>query len=249
MNESIAISLAKLERTEKHIDTLRDEVMGYLADEPSEIITEPDGTIKLKFITDCPPIIPILAGEIIYHIRSVLDHLAFALVSANITGMRLPEGWERRCQFPIHATLPKGYAVPPVPIKRFHEYLPGISIKAYTFLEGLQPYYTRGNGNQTLGWVAKLSDIDKHRHVNLVEGQTRQRMIQILLPLDPSAQVTNPLYRRMKMQGGFHPFVAFDESALGSGPNKIPIADVMQSCHDLVKTRIIPAFDEFLQNL
>jgi hypothetical protein len=43
------------------------------------------------------------------------------------------------------------------------------------FIESLQPYYSRGTINTALGFLANLSNIDKHRYLNRMRTRVRKR--------------------------------------------------------------------------
>ena len=47
-----------------------------------------------------PREIAILAGEMVYLMRSALDHLVFELVGLNAS--KLPADWFKRCEFPFY---------------------------------------------------------------------------------------------------------------------------------------------------
>src|SRR5262249_43983072 len=113
-----------------------------------------------------PPEISILAGEVLYQVRSSLDYLAFDLVKLNPSSIALPVDWKKNCCFPLWVNTPKN---PPV-YNCFKHILPGITKPAFAFIEGVQPYH-RGNGLfaicNVLRFLAELSNIDKHRNLNL----------------------------------------------------------------------------------
>src|SRR5580658_7926664 len=91
----------KVARARKHLQALESCSIGYTGDETNLVVDESGGAEKLRFPNEPPIDIAILAGEIIYQLRSALDHLAFELVKSNPAGVALPKGWERKCQFPL----------------------------------------------------------------------------------------------------------------------------------------------------
>jgi len=79
-----------------------------------------------------------MAGEVLYQLRSTLDHLAFDLVKLNRIGTPLPSEWEENCCFPLWIdplTKPPFYNC-------FKSCLPNISKAAFAFIESVQPYKT-----------------------------------------------------------------------------------------------------------
>lgn len=66
---------AKIIRTMEYYDPVEKCIAKYTSRHPYKEITQSDGHKTLKII-EAPPIeIPIFAGEILYHLRSALDHL------------------------------------------------------------------------------------------------------------------------------------------------------------------------------
>ncbi len=115
-----------------------------------------------------------LAGELIYQLRSALDHLAFDVVERNLSGATLPPKWEEDCQFPIWIKPLKPGQTIPQPLGAFKN-LPGISIEAHTIIERAQPYYRVGAVNNCLRFLAHLSNIDKHRRFALTRTRAQVR--------------------------------------------------------------------------
>ena len=128
-----------------------------------------------------------MSSEVLYQIRSALDHLVFDLIKLNPGKVILPKHWERQCEFPLLIDVPtKGNPpVPhdlPLPRSLFERQLPGITPQVFTFIESLQPYNAAplvilGSLN-TFRALAILSSIDKHRHLNLTV--TRVRMDELI---------------------------------------------------------------------
>lgn len=74
----------KVVRAGEHLQSLEDKAATYLSDHQSNfVIEESNGEQQLRFVKDPPTEIAILAGEIVYQLRSALIHLAFELVKSN----------------------------------------------------------------------------------------------------------------------------------------------------------------------
>jgi len=250
----------KLVRAAEHIDAVNDAVWEYLRTEPGGISLEPHGKPQLHFTKPPDSDISVFAGEALYQMRSALDHLAFDLVKHNASGIQLPSGWEKRCEFPLLTEVPtKGNPpVPhnlPLPYNYFINTLPGISQASFTFIESLQPY-NGGDGPAQLRTLAILSNIDKHRYLHPTKGEAQVRFDAVvngyhstaIIRKEDGAEIEAPFPEGVKMTGGFSPFVTLDESALGNHPTRLPAHDMLKFCLDGIERLVIPAFREFLKN-
>src|SRR5271166_5582245 len=92
----------KIARAAVHVDAIR-RVINSLASTANtyEIIKDADGKEKIRFLIQPPTQIAVLSGEVVYQLRSALDHLAFDLVKRNQSGITLPANWDARCDFPL----------------------------------------------------------------------------------------------------------------------------------------------------
>src|ERR1039458_10837106 len=89
MTSGVESARLKVQRAAVHIETIQQYVFAYTAEQPDLITKEPDGTKKLRFTSQPPPGIAVLVGEVVYQLRSALDHLAFDLVKRNPNGAQL----------------------------------------------------------------------------------------------------------------------------------------------------------------
>src|SRR5208283_1945858 len=117
-----------------------------------------DGKEYLNIRKAPPTEISILAGEIVYQIRSALDHLVFDLIKVNPAILSIDPEWFEHCEFPLRTKIAVGKQ-PPLPQKDFSRPLPGISPTAFAFIESVQPYNRRnyssqGNIPAHLEWLA-----------------------------------------------------------------------------------------------
>jgi hypothetical protein len=267
MLNGIESAKLKVKRATEHIETLQSRASGYASDDTNFVVEEGDGVKKLRFPNEPPAEIAILAGEIVYQLRSALDHLAFELVKTNPKGITLPPKWWEHCQFPLCIEIPRkgNPSVPlkvPLPFNYFKKSLPEITVQAFTFIEELQPY-NQENGSMQLGWLEKLANIDKHRHFHIVNPQAYQfehiRSPRIdsydLSPLHdgteikPALHSTDELSDAVSVERGIVDlFLSFDESALPVEVTDVPVDNVLQLCVDTITDRVIPGIDRLIQN-
>jgi|SRR5271156_5074850 len=257
----------KIVRVSKHLDQIRILLRNYERTE-ADAIAKSKSSGKLNFSGRTHDDVAIIAGEIIYQLRSSLDHLTFDLVKLNSLGIQLPTRWEKRCQFPLLLDAPtKGN--PPVALQLplaynfFDDTLPGISKQAFTFIESVQPYNT-GDAALGLRYLCELSNIDKHRHLHITiphvirrdENTVRYRgspfFFRRQVRLDEGAEVkpmSDPTVEILSMEADSEltPFISFDESALGPNAPNLAVENVLQSCLGAVELAIIPTFHEFLK--
>ncbi len=152
---------AKLERAEESIKVIDREATAFFSTDPPPFrvarehrdrdyvfLASGDPEVPLRF--------PVLAGEIVHHLRSSLDHLVHALV---IKGGHTPT---RRHQFPICSTE-----------KNFldackKDTLKHISPSARKLIAAVQPYTQPAPSNTVLSVINEYDNIDKHRLVLVV---------------------------------------------------------------------------------
>jgi hypothetical protein len=255
MLSGLASARLKLIRATEHLDTVKSCCAAYTNRSSHEIVTHSDSK-KTVHATEIPsPEISIYAGEVVYQIRSALDHLAFHLVNLNSAKIRLPKNWHEKCEFPLWLRRPESTA-----FNCFNRILPGITVNSFTFVESVQPYQGRGIGN-ALKLLAILSNIDKHRHLNLTSARiSLEQSIEIrpgqghvlLNTMRDGAEVElapgGDMASAMKVESHFSTFVTFDERILGVGPHTLPVERLLEVCLYSVKGTIVPAFEKFLQN-
>jgi hypothetical protein len=258
----IESAIRKVQRAREHLEALELCASRYTSDETNLVIDESEGAKKLRFPNEPPIDITILAGEIVYQLRSALDHLAFELVKSNPTGVALPKDWERDCHFPLCLKVPTQGSPPiamslPLPFNFFRKTLPEITPEAFAEVERLQPY-NRGNGPTQLGWIEKLAHIDKHRHFHVLVPQAyqtehvRSAIIdsELIERLQDGAEIKFPLHRPEELldavymdRGVVSPFVSFDEGSLPQELADLAIGNVFGVCIDAVDRIVIPKFE------
>lgn len=245
----------KLARAAEHIKEIKDRVATYAATEPHEIIVDSElrATMRIKFP---PHDVAIPIGEALYQMRSALDHLACGLVRTS--NPNPPIGWERRCEFPLFTDVPSDIPAPPVPFghKSFSKVLPGITTGPFTFIESLQPYYPKGAPNAWLRFLAKLSNIDKHRRLNLLRPRIRhiesRPYSHSLRTLDDGAEVDGSAALSETelppdLERRFDAIIVFNERAVLGEADAVPVDYILEECLNTIEV-IVPVFEQFFQN-
>lgn len=159
----------KLRRAHEHLEALDRSVEGFLDphEKPTRILADDDAETGERFyrfeLLREPPVTEwaILTGEIIYQLRTALDHLAWQLCIAHAPSDPPPRGTE----FPIFWDP-----------DRFDDLKPGGGLHKIRGMSGdmqdairaLQPY-NRGNPakSQSLWVLQDMNNEDKHRSLNL----------------------------------------------------------------------------------
>jgi hypothetical protein len=149
----------------------------------------------------------------------------------------------------------------PVPYAVFENSLPGISAEAYTFIESLQPYNAGAGLHNVLKILAQLSNIDKHRHLNVTMGRAA---VHRDFTLKGGRQITST-------RGGFKhgtkvpletiefdevvdvntrisTYITFDEPTVGINAATIEVQYALQMCIEVVESAVIPRFSQLLKN-
>jgi hypothetical protein len=255
---------AKIVRAMKQRQSLEAVLTEYRNRKPYRINSDAPGNPKLE-ITEPPPIeISLIAGEVIYQLRSALDHIFFALVEQNYPGGNVPDDIRNTCQFPLCANPPGGPSNrPSVPRTSFGKKIPTcIPDEAFTVIESLQPYNAQHDARRLLGMLRTFSNIDKHRHLNTtVTRIDRRHTIKfqneltstVLSPmLEDGAELHEPVHfidvaeldkSAIEVEDKFIVTVAFDEPDYGP-PQTARVEDVIYRLPTFV-FRISTLFQKF----
>lgn len=149
--------LAKLEWANSQIRKLDDAFCAFRRSHPVEIGRSYNSNVGM--VTYYAKSVPVMAdeltlmlGDTIHNLRSALDHLAFALVTA--TGQTLDDKARRRVCFPIFDTA-EAYE------QKSRECVPGVKDCCLSMLDRVEPY---GDGSGRVFWqLHGLDIVDKHR--------------------------------------------------------------------------------------
>ncbi len=144
---------AKLERAEQHIDEVDAAVEAFLKSNPYEVRVDEQPELskriyRLVRVDDVPVAVSVLAGEVLYQLRSTLDHTIWRLVLA---AGNTPTS---ATSFPIADNATKYKSL--IDSGK----VDGIPDAAKKRIDAIKPY---GGGNEDLWLLGKLNNIDKHR--------------------------------------------------------------------------------------
>jgi len=266
MNSAIAFAKLKLVRIAAHIEEINGQIEILTRSKNAyEIRAEPSGKETLHFIVGPSAEVQIIAGEIVYQLKSILDQLAFALVSSNPNKVQLEKGWETRCEFPLIQKVPTdprtgvAYSLP-VPQAVFDKRLPGLLPEAYIFIEGVQPYRAGPGVHNILRIVGKLANIDKHRHGYILVQRAAVhnyftcsdgfRHMSTTGGVNHGTEI--PLFEGIPGETPLNvartitPYITFDET-VGAGPDTLDTENVLQVCLDNFRSEILPSFERLIQ--
>src|SRR5260370_29395987 len=199
--------------------------------------------------------------------RSCLDHLACELVKRNPSGKSLPHGWDTRSKLPLYVNIPtkRNPPVPhtrPAPYNIFSRELPNIPMKAFTFIESVQPYYGNTAICNLLGFLAKLSNIDKHRHLHIIRPRTQKKesvrfesglISTSTAMLDRGAHIESPASwrqsdRTMYVHRRYKTRVAFDERAVIGEATLLPLEYLLEMILETIKRVVAPNLNNLIKN-
>jgi hypothetical protein len=171
----------KLTRAEEHLATLNQSIEEFLKSDFYSTRGELDRQRRIllrvdEIHTETPAAWGVLIGEIIYNLRSALDHLAYELAVANHLPARLPEKIAATSAFPIFRNgrkyrkrTRKGDPANDSGLYKIR----GCHRTAQAAIRRMQPYHRRKNPDAwTLWQLEQLSNIDKHRTLHLTAAQT-----------------------------------------------------------------------------
>lgn len=149
----------KLVRADEHLKALNEDVANFLAIRPYEVVTKKDipaGNLCAQVVyRHAPPArLLMLIGDVLYNLRSALDHLAWSLAGAKA---------DRRTEFPIFYEE-RGF------VDQGREKMHDMPTPAQNIIESLQPYKgVHGLPESEPLWLLQQLGIeDKHHTLNLV---------------------------------------------------------------------------------
>jgi hypothetical protein len=154
----------KLKRANQNIRNLNSEISRFFQRGKYCVLPEHNREILLKAIKYhrervIPPRFSVLAGEIIHHLRSCFDHIAWHFSSAQYRKDHV-----RSIEFPIFNEEP----VKKEDIARYKRKIKGITDpRVIDLIDRLQPYKTSDPANTLLYIIHDFDIVDKHRELVL----------------------------------------------------------------------------------
>jgi hypothetical protein len=272
-DERLARVRAKVERAKQHIVDLNLRLKDFLDSKPYVVGAQRDPQTRrpvyyLAAVREVPPVIRLLAGDIIQNLRSALDHLAFQLYMLGPGGVASGAG--SRTYFPIADDAAKYKMEAPRKVK-------GLRPDAIKAIDAIEPY--KGgttDKSDTLWRLEKMNNIDKHRLLIAVGSQfssvdiggDAERLLREAMAKGPPEMrfaipkinlFIRPADRQWPLKAGNQLFVdgpdaevdqnrqfrfevAFGESKIAEGE---PIIETLQHMADLVDS-LIGSFRPFL---
>lgn len=153
----------KLNRADEHLNALDQALKTFIEGKPYSTITEKEpqsGDSLVKLVSQrSPPRGPsTLIGDILFNLRSSLDHLVYALAVLNGATDEQKEASE----FPVFSDRVKFADLAPKKIG-------GLTPEAWTAIERAQPYYAPDPDRHPIRLLHDLNRIDKHRLLHIVQ--------------------------------------------------------------------------------
>jgi hypothetical protein len=149
----LALIRNKTEWAKKNLHNLETLANKHIFDQENIVVKDSNQANRVMLMVDKMPFdVILMAGDIIHHLRSALDHLAFNLVQV---GGGIPD--TQTC-FPIAETREKYETTKARKVR-------GMRDEAKTAIDDLCPY---GGGNEALWRIHYLDIVDKHRELIVI---------------------------------------------------------------------------------
>jgi hypothetical protein len=167
-DERLARIRVKVGRAKQHIADLNLGLKTFLDSKPYVVRAQRDPQTRrpvyyLADVREVPPVISLLAGDIIQNLRSALDHLAFQLYMLGPGGVTGGAG--SRTYFPIADDAAKYKIEAPRKVK-------GLRPEAIKAIDAIEPYMGgTTDKSDTLWRLEKMNNIDKHRLLIAIGSQ------------------------------------------------------------------------------
>lgn len=160
----------KLQRADENIANLGNEIFRFFQECKYPVIPEPKNerwqdAVKYHQTLTIPKRFGVLAGEIIHHFRSCLDHIVWIFSDP---AYRQAPGNENSIQFPILVKPPNAND-----LKRFERQVGGIANPSIVrqLISDFQPYKLGADAiDHPLCIIHDMDRFDKHRELVIVQG-------------------------------------------------------------------------------
>jgi hypothetical protein len=158
----------KVDRAEQHLEEVKAHMAAYATEHPyrAERARQPKGQrdiwlYRLRMLQQPDPMIAVIIGEILYDLRSALDHIAVGMA---------PRSRKRNAGFPVEMTDPSardadGNLLNEERHRSFLSKIEGIPQDAAAMIMYSQPYNREHSEIETLALLNRLENADKHREL------------------------------------------------------------------------------------
>jgi hypothetical protein len=204
----------KLKRTHENIGNLKSEISGFFQSSAYPEIPQEDADALLEAIAyhkqlPIPVRFAVLSGEIIHHLRSILDHIVWQFSSPEYRAKH-----PTLIQFPIRKARP----VDKDSIASYERKIEGIAtIELRNLIEQLQPYNAPDPLDDPLLILHSMDIVDKHREIVLclsaggMDFPSNMRdVIESYQPANPQLNSAQVAFK-FKRHGKLLPQVAFKD--------------------------------------
>jgi hypothetical protein len=253
---SLESARLKLVRAEEHLKVILKTIERLVAKQGNVAFEEDreaqEGAIRIR-LPAADPDLPAIAGDFLYNVRSAMDHVVYQLVAVN------GQTYEPSNHFPI-CSVPVNFLNE---IKRHR--LDGVSAKAQTIIETLQPYH---RGNEILLVLDALHNIDKHRTINIVtmladstsvQLRSAGRVVQHMsageelpdgaalgnLVINLASPKMANIFRNMEVKAQVTSFVAFKDFPADESEPRGRVDAILEEIFDFARNVVLPAFEPF----
>jgi hypothetical protein len=153
----------KLDRADEHLKTLDEAVKAFRESKPYRTITKKDPQtgdyiVRLQSLRRPPDTLSPLIGDILFNLRSSLDHVVYALAVLNGATISQREASE----YPVFPDAAKFASAAPGKIGALRS-------EAQAIIERSQPYNAPDPSKHLLRVLHDLNRIDKHRLLHVVQ--------------------------------------------------------------------------------
>ena len=173
---------AKLNRANEHLQLLIGEIESFRNRETHTVTRHdyaerrPDAVVSewvVKVVEPPPERWSAVLGDLIHNLRSALDHIVWGLSGPNPT-------YPKAVSFPVFQTRAEFN-------RQTGRSLADVSVPARAEIEALQPYNNTDYpvDLHPLWLVRELSNVDKHRALNVVLNMVHEVTITLIPPVKP----------------------------------------------------------------
>jgi len=158
-----------VDRAEQHLEEVKAHMAAYAAKHPYGAVRarQPKGQrdiwlYRLKMLEQPDPMIAVIIGEILYDLRSALDHIAVSMA---------PNSRKSKAGYPVEVTDPFAKDADGAFIydeerrRSFTSKIKGIPADAVAMIMHSQPYTREYSELETLALLNRLENADKHREL------------------------------------------------------------------------------------